>query len=164
MFPEKPSCEPESTSLCWTTTSLSPTVIGPVTSTITNVDSECETIHGCHLTGWETELTKTGSCTLPTKTPKRRNLDSGTVPGILKNQASSTDDENCEEGFVVLPKSIHNPGTIHDLLKDLPGSKAVTATSADEENPKALYVLWWVPKMPSDVRKNLKMLVSKAVL
>ncbi|RKK65966.1 hypothetical protein BFJ69_g15824 [Fusarium oxysporum] len=164
VFPEKPSCEPESTSLCWTTTSLSPTVIGPVTSTITNVDSECETIHGCHLTGWETELTKTGSCTLPTKTPKRRNLDSGTVPGILKNQASSTDDENCEEGFVVLPKSIHNPGTIHDLLKDLPGSKAVTATSADEENPKTLYVLWWVPKMPSDVRKNLKMLPELAIM
>lgn len=72
-YPTRRPCETDSASICSTTTTLSITTLpGPTTSTVTRTSTRCETIYGCSLTDWDTEITtRTEVCPLPTPIGRR---------------------------------------------------------------------------------------------
>ncbi|RKK65885.1 hypothetical protein BFJ69_g15895 [Fusarium oxysporum] len=150
-YAPKPQCETDSVSLCWTTTTLSPTVIGPVTSTVTNSDTDCKTIYGCSLTDWETELTKTKPCTRPTAAPKRH---------LIRDLAKRKDPiphTGCYEDTVAIPNDLHQDGTSLSSMLDADGIAYKTVMTRDADDTKDLYVYWWIPNMSEATRYKINL-------
>ncbi|KAH6874029.1 peptidase S8/S53 domain-containing protein [Thelonectria olida] len=142
-YDKEPSCETESASLCSTTTYLSQTVVGPVTSTIASTASDCETIYGCSLTDWESETTVTSEeCALPTR-DSRRDVDEN--PDSANLAAS-----DCAAPAIVYPRDSHNVGQVPVLLDKYKGK--YVEIGAPEFNYTAFY---WIPMLDKDTLATL---------
>ncbi|KAM5385383.1 hypothetical protein ACJZ2D_001024 [Fusarium nematophilum] len=137
-YPEEPGCETESASLCSTTTFRSETIVGPSTSTVTRVSSDCETIYGCSVSDWETATqTFADSCPLPTPDSKR-DLDDATKLEARQFVSSP----GCPANAIVYPSDPENVGEVPALLKEYKGKYKTIESS--EFNFVAFY---WIPML-----------------
>jgi GH18 family chitinase len=148
-YSEKPECETETASICWTTTTLSPTVIGPVTSTVTKSESECNTIYGCSVTDKDNEFTKTKTCSRPTSAPNRH-----VARELEKKQADPIPHSGCYPDAIVLPIDLYQDGAPLSSMLDADGKHYKEITTRNADDTKDLYVYWWIPNMdPSTASK-----------
>ncbi|KAL0929845.1 Killer toxin subunits alpha/beta 6 [Colletotrichum truncatum] len=125
-FTEKPDCETESASLCSTTTTLKVTTIGQITSTVTSTASGCDTIYGCSLTDWETQITtRTDACELPspTKPITLRALHGDVAKERVFNSVKAAiskrqnDDSDCDlTWWYLVPVNMDDPSLVRTVL------------------------------------------------
>ncbi|KAM0254537.1 hypothetical protein ACHAQJ_006697 [Trichoderma viride] len=142
-YDEEPSCKTESASICSTTTYLSQTIVGPVTSTITSTASDCEAIYGCSLKDWESATTVTSeACALPTGDSKRDADDDS----HYVNLAAS----DCAAPAIVYPRDSENVGEIPVLLDQYKGK--YVEIGAPSFNYIAFY---WIPMLDKDTLDTL---------
>lgn len=137
-YPDEPPCETESAEFCSTTISVSETLVGTSTSTITKTESGCSTIYGCHLTDVEATATRTEGTCEPTDDP---NTYDPQTPG-------------CPAPAIVYPRDPENVGNIPQILSAY--SDAVPV-GLDSEDWTAFY---WIPYLGVDTMAELRASVS----
>ncbi|KAF5002926.1 hypothetical protein FDECE_10481 [Fusarium decemcellulare] len=153
-YAPKPQCETDSASLCWKTTTLSPTVIGSVTSTVTIPETDCKTIYGCSLTDWETELTKVKPCARPTAAPNRHFINDDTSKELEKRR-DPVPHTGCYPDAIVVAFDLHQPGTSLSSMLDADGIVYRVIMTRSADGNKDLYVYWWIPNLDHATRTKI---------
>ncbi|PGH19017.1 hypothetical protein AJ79_00051 [Helicocarpus griseus UAMH5409] len=117
---QKPtSCEADSASICSTTVFESATITGTITSTVTSISSECDTIYGCAVTDWDITTTTTATadnCPLPTANSKRHLPEKSEL-----RPRQALPPPGCPANAIVYPRDSGNVGQIPTLLAEYQG-------------------------------------------
>ncbi|CAM1508809.1 Fc.00g025480.m01.CDS01 [Cosmosporella sp. VM-42] len=143
-YSEEPDCKTESASLCSTTTFRSEALVGPSTSTVTKVSSDCETIYGCSVSDWESATDKfTSACPLPTPDSKRDVEE----PGLGKRQFVPPA-PGCPAPAIVYPRDPENVGEVPDILNH-------TKSRVIESSEFNFVAFYWVPMLDRDTMAAL---------